>query len=82
MTDSANNDGESRHLDLYPPTRKLYTPSLKNNQLPILGDFRNAPDSYVRAEDSPLINSLTNQSNQRLKSIRKKEAIIYWVAYL
>jgi hypothetical protein len=52
--------------------------------VPILGDIRTTPiDSYVKAEDSPMINSLTMKKGQpRIKSIRKKEAIIYWIAYL
>jgi hypothetical protein len=52
--------------------------------VPILGDIRTTPiDSYVKAEDSPMINSLTmKKGQQRIKSIRKKEAIIYWIAYL
>ena len=75
-------DEDCSSYDFYPPSRKIYTPSLKNYQAPVLGDFRQGPDYHVKAEDSPLINSLTNKNNQRLKSIRKKEAIIYWVAYL
>jgi hypothetical protein len=52
--------------------------------VPILGDIRTTPiDSYVKAEDSPMINSLImKKGQQRMKSIRKKEAIIYWIAYL
>ncbi len=60
---------------------KLY---MGGKNVPVLGDIRTTPiDSYVKAEDSPMINSLTmKKGQQRIKSIRKKEAIIYWIAYL
>jgi hypothetical protein len=66
--------------EIYPMSNKLYQ---GNKIVPILGDLRSKPiDSYVKAEDSPMINSLTMKKGQRVKSIRKKESVIYWIAYL
>ncbi len=67
--------------EVYLMSDKLYQ---GGKNVPILGDIRTTPiDSYVKAEDSPMINSLTmKKGQQRIKSIRKKEAIIYWIAYL
>lgn len=43
--------------EIYPMSDKLYH---GGKNVPILGDLRTTPiDSYVKAEDSPMINSLT-----------------------
>lgn len=80
--DASTNDltATSNDSEVYPMSNKLYH---GGKNVPILGDIRTTPiDSYVKAEDSPMINSLTMKKGQRIKSIRKKEAIIYWIAYL
>ncbi len=77
-----NESTATSESDIYPMSDKLYMAN-KSGGVPILGDIRTNPiDGYIKAEDSPMINSLTLKKGQRTKSIRKKEAVIYWMAYL
>jgi hypothetical protein len=74
----------------YPLDDKFYYPPKPSKPLPHvpLKSHRLALDSYLRAEDSPMINALTRKDppdflrETRIKSISKRETIIYWISYL
>ncbi len=70
----------------YPFDDKLFNRRVPS---PPVGDFRRVYlDSHLKPEDSPMINALTPKVPpeytrlRRVKSILKKEAHIYWIAYL